>query len=114
MNEINISIPYSLFKSIFKSAFTFNIVPFVDSKLALTAINTAKKYWILLDSEARADLIAICFTYLNAGGKMKEVKDFINWAGENIDAEHRKNLQRPLVDMLPVVNMAKVNHKAGD
>lgn len=107
MNEINISIPYSLFKSIFKSAFTFNIVPFVDSKLALTAINTAKKYWILLDSETRADLIAICFTYSNAGGKMKEVGDFINWASENIDAEHRKNLQRPLVDILPVVNMNK-------
>nr|DAJ87499.1 MAG TPA: hypothetical protein [Caudoviricetes sp.] len=33
--------------------------------------------------------------------------DFINWASENIDAEHRKNLQRPLVDILPVVNMNK-------
>lgn len=105
MNEINVSIPYSLFKSIFKSAFTFNIVPFIDSKLALTAISTAKKYWILLDSEARADLIAICFTYLKAGGKIREVEEFINWAGENINVEHRKNLQRPLVDILPVVNL---------
>lgn len=114
MNEINISIPYSLFKSTFKSAFTFNIAQFINGKLALTAIDTAKKYWILLDSEARADLIAICFTYLEPDEKMKEMEDFIIWAGENINAEYRKNLQRPLVDILPVVNMAKVNHKAGD
>lgn len=114
MNEINVSIPYSLFKDIFTFAFSFRLIPSVSDDLAYVSINTAKKYWILLDSETRDDLIFVCQTYFEKGGESKDVKEFINWAGENIDAEHRKNLQRPLVDILPVVNMAKINHKASD
>lgn len=114
MNEINVSIPYSLFKNIFEFAFSFRLIPNVSDESAYLSIDIAKKYWILLDSETRGNLIFVCLKYLDAGGESKDVKEFINWAGKNIDAEHRKNLQRPLFDMLPVVNMAKVNHKAGD
>lgn len=105
MNEINVSIPYSLFKDIFTFAFSFRLIPGVSDDFAYASINTAKKYWILLDSETRGDLIFVCQTHLEKGGKSKDVKEFINWACENLDVEHRKNLQRPLVDILPVVNL---------
>ena len=105
MNEINVSIPYSLFKDIFTFAFSFRLIPDVSDDFAHLSIDTAKKYWILLDSETRNNLIFVCLTYLEKGGESNDVKGFINWASENIDAEHRKNLQRPLVDILPVVNL---------
>lgn len=83
MNEINVSIPYSLFKDIFTFAFSFRLIPSVSDDLAYVSINTAKKYWILLDSETRDDLIFVCQTYFEKGGESKDVKEFINWAGEN-------------------------------
>ena len=107
MNEINVSIPYSLFKDIFTFAFSFRLIPDVSDDFAYVSINTAKKYWILLDSETRDNLIFVCCKYLDAGGESKDVKEFINWAYENIDTEHRKSLQRPLVDILPVVNLKR-------
>lgn len=107
MNEINVSIPYSLFKDIFTLAFSFRLIPSVSGDSACLSIDNAKKYWILLDSETRGDLIWVCVQHLEKGGDSEDVKEFINWASENIDAEHRKNLQRPLVDILPVVNMNK-------
>lgn len=105
MNEINVSIPYSLFKNIFEFAFSFRLIPNVSDESAYLSIDIAKKYWILLDSETRGNLIFVCCKYLEEGGKSTDVKEFINWAYENIDAEHRKSLQRPLVDILPVVNL---------
>lgn len=105
MNEINVSIPYSLFKDIFTLAFSFRLIPSVSDDSACLSIDKAKKYWILLDSETRSDLIWVCLTYLYEGGDSEDVKEFINWASENINVEHRKNLQRPLVDILPVVNL---------
>ena len=114
MNEINVSIPYSLFKDIFTLAFSVRLIPDVSDDFAYVSIDTAKKYWILLDSETRDDLIWVCLKYLEEGGESEDVKEFINWASENINVEHRKNLQRPLVDILPVVNMEKLNHKKGD
>ena len=105
MNEINVSIPYSLFKDIFTLAFSFRLIPSVGDDSACISTDKAKKYWILLDSETRSDLIWVCLTYLDKGGDSEDVKEFINWASENISVEHRKNLQRPLVDILPVVNL---------
>ena len=107
MNEINVSILYSLFKDIFTLAFSFRLIPSVSDDSACLSIDKAKKYWILLDSETRSDLIWVCLTYLDKGGDSEDVKEFINWAGENINVEHRNNLQRPLVNMLPVVNLGK-------
>lgn len=107
MNEINVSIPYSLFKDIFTLAFSIKLIPNVSDDSACLSIEKAKKYWILLDSETRGDLIWVCLEYLKEGGDSEDVKEFINWAGENIDVEHLKSLQRPLVNMLPVVNLGK-------
>lgn len=112
MNEINVSIPYSFFKMTFTSFFCASLVH--TSSTSIFAINQAKKYWILMDSELRKEIIAQC-EYIQGYSKAKNtLKGFLGWAKENIDAEHRKSLQRPLVDMLPVVNMAKVNHKESD
>ena len=105
MNEINVSIPYSLFKNIFELAFSFRLIPSISDKEAYLSIDIAKKYWILLDSETRDNLIFVCLRCLDAGGESEDIKEFINWAYENIDTEHRKSLQRPLVDILPVVNL---------
>lgn len=105
MNEINVSIPYSLFKCAFYC--------FVSEHLKTTrgtakfAIRTVKEYWILLDGESREDVIELCNSPNNAALAPQEIQNFKEWAIENLDAEHRKNLQRPLVDILPVVNMNK-------
>jgi len=40
--------------------------------------------------------------------------DIIGYATLGGRLELAQEVQEPLVDMLPVVNMAKVNHKAGD
>ena len=105
MNEINVSIPYSLFKDIFTLAFSIRLIPNISDDSVYLSIDNAKKYWILLDSETRDDLIWVCLEYLKESGDSEDVKEFINWAGENINVEHRKNLHRPLVDILPVVNL---------
>ena len=49
MNEINISIPYSLFKDLFEDYFKYNLIPTTDERAAL-CIENIKKYWILLNS----------------------------------------------------------------
>lgn len=104
MNEINISIPYSFFKDIFVKAFKYRLIPLCDEQ-AYISIENAKEYWILLDSKTRKELINISEFYPLFGGKREDVREFIEWAEKNIKAEHRKSLQRPLVDILPVVNL---------
>lgn len=113
MNEINVSIPYSFFKDIFEDSFKYNLMPTTDEH-ASTSIENVKKYWVLLNSGTRNELIRLSKFYVSLDGvKKNDVKDFIQWAEDNIHNQHQASLQRPLVDMLPVVNMAKVN-QAGD
>lgn len=113
MNEINVSIPYSLFKDLFEDYFKYNLMPTTDERAAL-CIENIKKYWVLLNSGTRNELIRLSKCYISLNGRKTDVKDFLQWAEDNIHNRHQASLQRPLVDMLPVVNMAKVNHKAGD
>ena len=113
MNEINISIPYSLFKDLFEDYFKYNLMPTTDERAAL-CIENIKKYWILLNSGTRNELIRLSKCYISLDGAKKyDVKDFLQWAEDNIHNQHKASLQRPLVDILPVVNMAKVNRKDG-
>ena len=42
MNEINVSIPYSLFKNIFEFAFSFRLIPNVSDEEAYLSIDIAK------------------------------------------------------------------------
>lgn len=114
MNEINVSIPYSLFEKLFEDYFKYNLMPTTDEH-ASESIENVKKYWVLFNSGTRNELIRLSKCYISLDGRKKaDVKDFLQWAEDNIHNQHRASLQRPLVDMLPVVNMAKVNHKAGD
>ena len=105
MNEINISIPYSLFKEMFYC--------FVDLHFKTTrgtskfAIDRAKEYWILLDGDTREHIIRLCDSPNNAQLAKEEIQDFKAWAIKNRDAKQDYNTARPLVDVLPVVNYKK-------
>lgn len=114
MNEINVSIPYSFFKDIFEDSFKYNLMPTTDERADLS-IENVKRYWVLLNSGTRNELIRLSKCYISLNGRKKtDVKDFLQWAEDNIHNQHQASLQRPLVDILPMVNMAKVNRKAGD
>lgn len=112
MNEINVSIPYSLFKCAF---YCFVSEHFKTTRgTAKFAIRTVKEHWILLDRESREDIIALCNSPNNAALALQEIQNFKEWAIENRTAKRDCNISRPLVDVLPVVNMEKLNRKKGD
>lgn len=48
MNEINVSIPYSLFEELFQDYFKYNLMPTTDER-ADVCIENVKKYWVLLN-----------------------------------------------------------------
>lgn len=107
MNEINISIHYSLFKDLFEDYFKYNLMPTTDERATL-CIENVKKYWVLLNSGTRNELIRLSKCYISLNGQWKkktDVKDFLQWAEDNIHNQHQASLQRPLVDILPVVNL---------
>ena len=57
MNEINVSIPYSLFKCAF---YCFVSEHFKTTRgTAKFAIRTVKEHWILLDRESREDIATL-------------------------------------------------------
>ena len=78
------------------------------------AIDDAKKHWLLFDSDLRSDIIRIAETANYLCVVQNYVNHFIKWANSQFSTKQDHNTPRPLVDVLPVVNMAKVNHKAGD
>ena len=105
MNEINVSIPYSLFKQLFEDSFKYNLMPTTDEH-ASESIENVKKYWVLLNSGTRKELIRLSKCYISLDGRKKtDVKGFLQWAEDNIHNQHRASLQRPLVDILPVINL---------
>ena len=114
MNEINVSIPYSFFKDLFEDSFKYNLMPTTDER-ADVCIENVKKYWVLLNSGTRNELIRLSKCYISLNGARKyNVKDFLQWAENNLHKQHQTSTHRPLVDILPVVNMEKVSRKAGD
>lgn len=114
MNDINVSIPYSLFEELFEDYFKYNLMPTTDER-ASTSIENVKKYWVLLNSGTRNELIRLSKCYISLNGTKKyDVKDFLLWAENNLHKQHQSSSQRPLVDILPVVNMEKTNHKKSD
>jgi hypothetical protein len=105
MNEINVSIPYSLFKELFEDSFKYNLMPTTDEH-ASESIENVKKYWVLLNSGTRSELIRLSKCYISLDGRKKaDVKDFLQWAEDNIHNQRQASLQRPLVNILPVVNL---------
>lgn len=105
MNEINVSIPYSFFKDIFEDSFKYNLMPTTDEHTS-ESIENVKKYWVLLNSGTRKELIRLSKCYISLNGRKKaDVKDFLQWAENNLHKKHQTSTQRPLVDVLPVVNL---------
>lgn len=106
MNEINISIPYSLFKTIFLDWFKTLIQSESILHTELTIITT-KEYWILFDTDLRESIVSIAKEVAHANPYQPFANDFIAWAHENRDVKQDYNTARPLVDVLPVVNYKK-------
>jgi hypothetical protein len=104
MNEINISIPYSLFKTIFLEWFK----TLIRSESILhteLAIITAKEYWILFDTDLRKDVVSIAKEVARIRPYQPFTDDFIEWANSQFNAPQDYNTPRPLVDVLPVVDL---------
>lgn len=99
MNDINVSIPYSLLEELFEDYFKYNLMPTTDEG-ASASIENVKKYWVLLNSRTRNELIRLSKCYISLNGRKKtDVKDFLQWAEDNIHNQHQASLQRPLVDI---------------
>lgn len=106
MNEINISIPYSLFKTIFLDWFK----TLIQSESILhteLAIITAKEYWILFDTDLRKDVVSIAKEVARIRPYQPFTGDFITWADTRFNDKQDYNTARPLVDVLPVVDYKK-------
>ncbi|MBN6068959.1 hypothetical protein HYE54_09525 [Aggregatibacter actinomycetemcomitans] len=103
MNEINISIPYSLFARTFSLWFG-NQLAFTAST-AIYAIEQAKKYWVLFDSDLRLECIYCAKSVLVPLQARETANEFLKWAHENRNIEREYNNPRPLVDVLPVVDL---------
>ena len=106
MNEINISIPYSLFKTIFLEWFKTLIRSGSILYTELAIIN-AKEYWILFDTDLRKDVVSIAKEVARIRPYQSFTDDFIEWANSQFNAPQDYNSPRPLVDVLPVVNYKK-------
>lgn len=70
MNEINVSIPYSLFKELFEDSFKYNLMPTTD-EYAFESIENVKKYLVLLNSGTRNELIRLSKCYISLNGRKK-------------------------------------------
>ena len=106
MKEINISIPYSLFKTIFLEWFKTLIRSESILRTEL-AIITAKEYWILFDTDLRKDVVSIAKEVAHVRPYQLFTDDFIEWSKSQFNAPQDYNSPRPLVDVLPVVNYKK-------
>ena len=98
MNEINISIPYSLFKTMFLEWFKTLIRSGSILYTELAIIN-AKEYWILFDTDLRKDVVSIAKEVAHARPYQPFTGDFITWANTRFNDEQDYNTARPLVDV---------------
>ena len=113
MNEIKVGIRYSLLSDIFVCYFFVKMNSDNESAIEL-AINYVKENWILFGAEMRNDIINISELALQDVPNANFVAEFIEWAKHYFDAPQETSTQRPLVDVLPVVSMEKINRKNGD
>lgn len=104
MNEINISIPYSLFKTMFLEWFKTLIRSGSILYTELAIIN-AKEYWILFDTDLRKDVVSIAKEVAHVHPYQPFTCDFITWANARFNDKQDYNTARPLVDVLPVVDL---------
>ena len=104
MNEIKVGIRYSLLSDIFVCYFFVKMNSDNESAIEL-AINYVKENWILFGAEMRNDIVNISELALQDVPNTNFVAEFIEWAKRYFDAPQETSTQRPLVDILPVVNL---------
>ena len=85
-----------------------------DPSSVTRALDDAKYSWLMFGSELRNDIIRTAESANYPAVVNNYVNNFIEWANSQFNAPQDYNTARSLVDILSVVNMAKVNHKAGD
>ena len=104
MNEININIPYSRFVDIFGCYFCVRINS--GNLSAITrALDDAKYNWFMFGSELRNDIILTAESAHYPVVVNNYVNNFIEWAKSQFNAPQDYNTPRPLVDVLPVVDL---------
>lgn len=103
MNEININIPYSDFKNFFYR--WFNIELDFNRPEVISAIEKAKKYWILFDSDAREQIIKIAQHHLSPFDDIDLIEEFITWTEQNRNKRQETNTAKPLSNFLPVKDL---------
>ena len=104
MNEINVNIPYSRFSDIFVCYFYARMNSGDPSSVTL-ALNDAKCSWIMFGSQLRNDIIRTAESANYPEVVKNYVNNFVKWAKHYFDAPQETSTQRPLVDILPVVNL---------
>lgn len=123
MNEININIPLHKFQDLMISHVRYSLPR--HTYIVSETIHDMKTYWSVLSSNTREVITRDINEHLkrwesdrnNAFHKLDydSWEELADWINENrSSASTTGTTARPLVDVLPVVNMAKVNHKAGD
>ena len=106
MNEININIPYSRFVDIFVCYFYVRMNSGDPSAVTL-ALDDAKYSWLMFGSQLRNDIIRTAESANYPEVVKNYVNNFVEWAKGQFNAPQDYNTARPLVDILPVVNMNK-------
>lgn len=104
MNEINISIPHSRFSDIFGCYFYVRMNS-GDPSAVTRALDDAKYSWLMFGSELRSDVIRTAESAHYPAVVKNYVNNFIELAKSQFDAPQDYNTARPLVDVLPVVNV---------
>ena len=104
MNEIKVGIRHSRLVDIFVCYFYVRMNSNNESAIEL-AINDVKENWILFGAEMRNDIINISELVLQDVPNTDVVAEFIQWAKHYFDAPQETSTPRPLVDVLPVVNL---------
>lgn len=99
MNEINIGIPHSRFSDIFGCYFYVRMNSGEPSAVT-RALDDAKYSWLMFGSELRNDIIRMAESANYPAVVNNYVNNFIEWA-----APQDYNSPRPLVDVLPVVDL---------
>ena len=104
MNEININIPYSRFVDIFVCYFYVRMNSGDPSAVTL-ALDDAKYSWIMFCSQLRNDIIRTAESANYHEVVKNYVNNFVEWANGQFNTPQDYNTARPLVDVLPVVNI---------
>ena len=104
MNEININTPYSRFVDIFGCYFYVRMNSCYPSAVT-RALDDAKYSWLMFGSELRSDIIRMAESASYPAVVNNYVNNFIEWANSQFNAPQDYNTPRPLVDVLPVVDL---------